>query len=663
MTTPDAALVRRLLLARSTELADVDATGTRLLLHGDSPGTRQLFELDLGERGGRAAGSGAHGATGGAMRQLTDLPEPVGAARYVPGRRALIAEIDAGGNELGQLRLIDLDDGSSRALTDDRAHAHHLAGVSPDGRLVAYCTNARNGIDFDLVLATLSRPASPGGNVGEEGPGGGSRSAQQDAPSGERRVLYDGGGWCMPGGGFSPDGRYLSFLRPGPRPLDVDLLLYDLVEERLIVVDPHPGEAARVVAPAWIGPQRLLVSSDVGRDLAAVVELDLDTGERRTLPGTGVEHDAEPYTSADGSTLLVLENRNGSDHLSLRDVESGKVLSVLPAFEPGVARVRLTAPMLTADGSAVFHTLSSPRLAGDVFAYDVATATGRRLTWSETPVPAEQLASPQAHDVASFDGERLPLFVFRPPSPEPAPGGGSSPPVVVKVHGGPEAQAQLQYDPVAQALALSGFAVVVPNVRGSTGYGRRYAGLDDTTRRLDSVADLAAVHDWLAGAGLDPDRAALWGGSYGGYMVLAGVAFQPERWAAGVDIVGISDLVTFLTNTSSYRRAHRELEYGSLERDREFLAAASPMRSVDAVRAPLFVVHGRNDPRVPVSEAEQLVERLRGNGVRCELSIYEDEGHGLQKLANRLDAYPRAIGFLADVLGLRAASGADASDR
>jgi dipeptidyl aminopeptidase/acylaminoacyl peptidase len=192
--------------------------------------------------------------------------------------------------------------------------------------------------------------------------------------------------------------------------------------------------------------------------------------------------------------------------------------------------------------------------------------------------------------------------------------------------------------------------VVVPNVRGSTGYGKRYAGLDDTTRRLDSVRDLAAIHGWLSAAGLDAGRAALWGGSYGGYMVLAGLAFQPARWAAGVDIVGISDLVTFLENTSEYRRAHREREYGSLEADREFLASASPLRHAGDIQAPLFMIHGRNDPRVPVGEAEQLAARLQEGGVPCDLVIYDDEGHGLARLANRLDAYPRALAFLDRIL-------------
>jgi dipeptidyl aminopeptidase/acylaminoacyl peptidase len=264
---------------------------------------------------------------------------------------------------------------------------------------------------------------------------------------------------------------------------------------------------------------------------------------------------------------------------------------------------------------------------------------------SPSEIDPEQLVAAETAEATSFDGEKIPLFVFRPKNSDPNPG------VVVFVHGGPESQSVLQFLPVIQALAASGFAVVVPNVRGSTGYGKRYAALDDTTRRLDSVRDLAAVHKWISENGYDADRIALWGGSYGGYMVLAGLAFQPELWAAGVDIVGISDLVTFLENTSDYRRAHREREYGSLARDRAFLESASPLRRADEIRAPLFVIHGLNDPRVPVGEARQLKASLDRRGVRCELHIYPDEGHGLARLENRLDAYPKAIAFLHDVIG------------
>jgi dipeptidyl aminopeptidase/acylaminoacyl peptidase len=298
---------------------------------------------------------------------------------------------------------------------------------------------------------------------------------------------------------------------------------------------------------------------------------------------------------------------------------------------------------LSHDGSRLYYTLSTPRLAGDVFVYESESRRTRRLTTSPAELPPDMLATPQHTHVQSFDGERIPLFVFNPPNPPNAP-------VVVVIHGGPEAQAMLSFNPVVQGLTQAGYGVIVPNVRGSTGYGKRFASLDDTTKRLDSVKDLRAVHAAIQTLGFDPTRAALWGGSYGGYMVLAGLAFQPELWAAGVDIVGISDLVTFLENTADYRRAHREREYGSLIQDREFLAKASPLRHADSIRAPLFVIHGRNDPRVPVGEAEQLAANLEARGIRCETTIYEDEGHGLARLANRLDAYPRALAFLDEVL-------------
>ncbi|MGB5953672.1 MAG: prolyl oligopeptidase family serine peptidase, partial [Ornithinimicrobium sp.] len=183
------------------------------------------------------------------------------------------------------------------------------------------------------------------------------------------------------------------------------------------------------------------------------------------------------------------------------------------------------------------------------------------------------------------------------------------------------------------------------------GYGKRWYSLDDVDLRLESVADLADLHAWLPTQGLDPDRAALWGGSYGGYMVLAGVSMQPDVWAAGVDIVGMSSLVTFLENTSAYRVAYREREYGSLADHRDLLERASPITYLDQITAPLFVLHGANDPRVPLSEAHQIHAALTEKGVPVQLRVYDDEGHGLAKRVNKLDAYPAAIAFLRLHLG------------
>jgi dipeptidyl aminopeptidase/acylaminoacyl peptidase len=605
-----------LLETRSALLADVErAVGTseRLLVRSDLTGTMQLYELDLP----------------GGLEQLTDLPEPVGTACYLPGKRSAILEVDQGGNERHQLYVLDLPAGAFPqpagfdrlvALTSDARYGHHLAGVSPDGGLVAYVSNKANGVDFDLWVCELA--------------------------TGAHRLLYPAGGWCQPASGFSPDGRFVSVLRAGPRPLDTDLLLVEVATAKADVVLEHPDEGALVGAPAWVDASSFFVSSNVGRDRAAVVRYDLATGAAVPVEGTGERWDAQAVTSRDGRWLVVIENRGGASQMTLCDAANLAERTEIPLAEPGVVESYVIArPLFSADGSRLYYTLSSPRLAGDVWAFELEGAKTRRLTKSPAPVEAGELAKAETAEVESFDGERVPLFIFRPEPSE------LRPPVVVLVHGGPESQAVLSFNPVVQGLVAAGYGVVVPNVRGSTGYGKAYAALDDTTRRLDSVRDLAAVHEWLGTSGLDTDRAALWGGSYGGYMVLAGLAFQSELWAAGVDIVGISDLVTFLENTSAYRREHREREYGSLAHDREFLASASPFRHVDAMRAPLFVIHGRNDPRVPVSEAEQVVANLKERGVRCELVIYEDEGHGLARLKNRLDAYGRAVAFLGEVLG------------
>jgi dipeptidyl aminopeptidase/acylaminoacyl peptidase len=628
-----AELTRTLLQASVTLLADVApaADGSaRLLLRCDLSGTMQVHEAQLAPDGSSGRFDGvAIPDTEPAGRPLTALPEPVGRARYVPGRREAILEIDAGGNERHGLYGLDLEAaggrparelGSLRVIAADPDHGHHLAGISPDGRQLAFLSNRANGIDFDLWLGDLI--------------------------SGESRLVWSSGAYCQPAGGFSPDGRVVSLLRPGERPLDHDLVLVDVASGDVRVVLPHPAEPGRVDHPAWLSDGRLLVASDAGRDLAAAVCLAPAAQTGDELPATGERGDAAPFASPDGRRVLIVENVGGRSVMHLRDSQRLEIPEpAIPLPAAGVALDHVIGPpRLSPGGDRVLFSLSAPRLPGDVFVYDRASRRTRRLTHSPgAPVP-DELVEPEVTSTASFDGETIPLFVYRPP------GVAAAPPVVVIIHGGPEAQATLSFSPIVQALALSGFAVVVPNVRGSTGYGRRYASLDDGRRRLDSVRDLAAVHEFLGPAGLDAARAALWGGSYGGYMVLAGLAFQPQRWAAGVDIVGISDLVTFLEHTSAYRRRHREHEYGSLEHDRDFLAEASPLRRAADIRAPLFVIHGRNDPRVPVGEAEQLVAELRGREVPCELAIYEDEGHGLARLKNRLDAYPRAIGFLERVL-------------
>jgi dipeptidyl aminopeptidase/acylaminoacyl peptidase len=483
--------LRALLEAPRAALVDVGVFdgSDHLLVLSDLTGTRQLYELGASE----------------SLRAVTDLPEPVGAAAYVPGQRRAVVAVDQGGDERHQLYLVDLDNGTNgpaqlEALTDDPRYAHELAGVSPDGREVAYLSNRRNGVDFDLWSCDLATRA--------------------------HRSLYAQGGWCQPSSGFSPDGRWVAMARPGPRPLDEDLVLVEVATGKALVVLPHPDEAAEVGPPVWWDNTTIFVSSNVGRDRATVVRYDLSTGAEAHLAGG--DWDTVPVTGISGGPLVAVENRNGSSRMVLLDPTGVGEERAVPLAEPGVVMSsKVPRPRLSPDGTRLYYTLTSPRLPGDVWAYDLLAGKAHRLTNSATGVPPEDLVAPEAVEVESFDGVRVPAFVYR-PSDRLAPLA-----VVVVVHGGPESQSVLAFDPVVQGLVAEGFAVVVPNVRGSTGYGKRFAALDDTTRRLGSVRDLAALHEWFPSVGLDPDRAALYGASYGGYMVLAGLAFQPELWVPG----------------------------------------------------------------------------------------------------------------------------------
>ena len=252
-------------------------------------------------------------------------------------------------------------------------------------------------------------------------------------------------------------------------------------------------------------------------------------------------------------------------------------------------------------------------------------------------LPEEELVSWR-----SFDERTIPGFLLRPRGARSGPR-----PTVVQVHGGPEGQARPLWNPLTVALVAAGFNVLQPNVRGSAGYGRAYMSLDDVRLRMDSVKDLDAGAAWLAEAGIAPaNRIGVIGGSYGGFMTLAAITFCPERnWAAAVDIVGIASWQTFFAKTASWRRPLRAAEYGDPVKDADFLESISPLNFVDRIRTPLMVIHGANDPRVPVEEAEQIVATLRSRGRVVDYLRYPDEGHGLAKAKNRADAWPKVVAF------------------
>ena len=597
MTQTPSPDLREFLEARSASPVGFSGDGTRLYVSSNLTGTSQLFQMPV---------------AGGELTQLTNFAEPVGAVA-VPDSDLVLLQVDTGGNERHRLFLLDSSGGEPQALTDEPEFIHWIGSVSRDGKTFSYQSNRRNGTDFDVFV--------------------------RDLDTGEDRCVLQMGGWCSPRS-FSPDGRWLSVLRNTERNMDSDLYLVDLSEGEVVHVNPHEGDAS-TGAPSWLADgSGFLFTTDEGREFGAVARYSL--ADRSWSFVAEADGDLHATVDRTGTRALLTSSVDGFSRAWLADPADLGSRRQIELPGAGV----LTGAVFAPDGSKLAIGFSSASVPGDVWMVDVADGTSNRLTNSPNPVADRRMVEADLIRFESFDGLPVPAFVYRPA----ASGSGPSP-VIVQIHGGPEGQSVPAWDPLKQYLVARGYAVVSPNVRGSTGYGRTYHHLDDVRLRLDSVRDLAALHEWLsAQPDMDAQRAALYGGSYGGYMVLAGLTFQPDLWAAAVDIVGISSLVTFLENTSPWRRKFREREYGSLETDREFLHEVSPMTHIENLRAPLFIIHGANDPRVPLSEAEQIAKVLEAKEVRHELVVYPDEGHGLAKLANRLDAYPRAIDFLDEVL-------------
>jgi dipeptidyl aminopeptidase/acylaminoacyl peptidase len=601
VTSTDAAKpdLRSYLEARTAAPVGFSSDGQHVYVSANLSGTAQLYRVPV---------------SGGELEQLTDFAEPVGAVP-VPHSDRILLQVDTGGNERHQILILDGPGQPPRSLIDEPAFIHWIGSVRDDGRAFSYQCNRRNGTDFDVFV--------------------------HDLDTGEDRPVFSMGGWCSPAA-FSPDGRWLSVVRMTERSGDNDVYLVNLTTDEVIHVNPH-DEEAQSTGPSWMPDSSgFYFSTDIGREFPAVARYDLASREWEFV----LEREWGVHARLDekGTVALLLSNEDGFSRVTVADPLTLVARREIELPGPGV----LAGIELSPDGSKLAVGFTSSRVPGDVWLYDTATGESTQLTHCPNPVDPATTTDPELIRYPSFDGLSVPAFVYRSARAADGPT-----PAVVIIHGGPEGQSLPSWSPITQYLTARGYTVLVPNVRGSTGYGRTYHHLDDVHNRLHSVRDLEGLYAWMATQpDIDENRAALYGGSYGGYMVLAGLTFQPDLWAAAIDIVGISSLVTFLENTSPWRRKFREREYGSLETDRDFLHEVSPMTHIDNLRAPLFIIHGENDPRVPVSEARQIAAVLAEKGVRHELVIYPDEGHGLAKLANRLDAYPRAVDFLDEILKL-----------
>ncbi|MBA2375834.1 MAG: S9 family peptidase [Actinomycetota bacterium] len=549
--------------------------------------------------------------SGGWPEQLTFYEERVSGAKYSPTEEKMAFSMDVGGNERMQILFLDRRTGEERNLTDDLEAIHYFGGFSPDGGRIAYTATHRNGTDFDVYVQNLDG----------------------EPEIGEPEMAWEASGYHSVAD-WGHDGSYLIVSRHHSN-VNNDLYRLDLSTGEASLLTPHDGDAEFSGVNVATDGKSIFLATDRDGEFLRLARLDLDSLELEYL--TSGEWDIESVKlSEDGRYLAASRNADGYSELMLFNARGKRMPD--PDAPEGVFGEFAFSP----DSTRLAFTHIGADRNPDVWTMELPEGEPKRLTHSTTAgIPRSTFKKPRLVRYPSFDGREIPAFFYEPETP--------NAPVVIDVHGGPEAQERPDFNPNTQYLLNRGYAVLAPNVRGSTGYGKEYTHLDDVEKRMDSVADLAHAAHWLRENG--HEKIAVMGGSYGGFMVLAAITEYPDLWSAAVDIVGIANMVTFLENTGSYRRALRESEYGSLENDREFLESISPIHKAEKITAPLMVIHGKNDPRVPVGEAEQIVERVKKNGGTVEYLVYEDEGHGLAKLKNRLDAYPRVAAFLDEHLG------------
>ncbi|RKH49884.1 S9 family peptidase [Corallococcus llansteffanensis] len=602
--------VQQYLESRAAQLLDVSADGKQVLISTRFADVNQLHVVELPL---------------GARTQLTFTKEPINKARFLPGDpRQVFYLQDKGGGEFFQLFRLDRLTGRSELLTDGKSR-HEALVVSKDGRWIAYAGTGRNGKDTDVYVAPTAEP----------------RKA--------KLVTQVAGSWVPLD--FSRDGSKL-LVRQYRATDDSDLSVVDLKTNARTQLTPKEGKGSVDAAVFTQDGQGVYLSTDRYSDFAEVYRLPL-TGTPPAAPPSltksvrwNVEH---LELSADGRRLAVAANEEGYGRLYLLDT---RTQALAPVETPRGVISQIRFPPGRSD--RVAFSLSSARVPMDIFMVDLGTKKTTRWTQSETGgLSPELFVEPELVRYPSTDGVKVPALLYRPRDVK------GPLPVVVLFHGGPESQSVPSFNVQVQLMATElGMAVLVPNVRGSDGYGKAYRAMDDGVKREQSLADIGATLDFIATRPeLDAARVGVYGGSYGGYMTLAAVTFFPERIKAAVDVVGISSLPSFLQNTQAYRRDLRRAEYGD-ERDpavRKVQERISPLGSVERIRAALFVQQGANDPRVPRSEAEQIVQAARVKGSDVWYLLATDEGHGFQKKANRDLAQTTALMFFQKHLGSPAA--------
>src|SRR4030095_1862755 len=552
--------------------------------------------------------------------QVTFFQDRVSGYYCNPEKDLILVEKDEGGSEYNQFYLISGDGTTSEKITGVKPKVLYGFGSwSDDGTFFTYYSNERSPYFYDIFTYDVSKKS--------------------------RTMVFSSDHSNYPSV-ISPDGKSLVIKRSYSSS-DDDLYLLDLKTNTSELITTHdnfnePAEFSGVSFDAE--GDKIYYISNNNSDFYRLNVYNIESKETENvkipLLRENKSHDVSSAVFSGNKTkMAVIINDEGYDRLFVFDFNKNAEISIPSQLKS----TSITALRFSNDSRKLIVGINSASNPSVLYQWDLGSNNVDKITNPTLAgINPESFVEPALIKYPSFDGLEVPAFIYMPKVKE-----SKKVPCIISIHGGPEGQATYGFAPIYQYFLNSGYAIAEPNVRGSTGYGKKYASMDDVKNRENSVKDIAYLVEYLKSRGdIDPGKIAVYGGSYGGYMVLARLTLYPELFSAGVYIVGIGNFVSFMQNTADYRRKNRESEYGSLENDYDFLQSISPITKVDKIKAPLMIIHGRNDPRVPVGEAEQMYKAITERGGTAEILIYEDEGHGIAKLKNRLDAYPKMVRFL-----------------
>jgi dipeptidyl aminopeptidase/acylaminoacyl peptidase len=587
----------------------------RIVFINDAPGNFQIYTADIEEN--KISDS----------TLLTEAENRSTDPRYLSDGSILFLR-DDGGNENFQLNLINKKGKEIQITTDLKAK--HIVNTTSEDYLY-FRANIEDKSRFDVYRQKIPLEENSSEKIFEPEEG-------------------------IPNSGFtSDDERYVFQLAHGNMHREIILLDINKKESLNLTRSLSQNQEYRWSPIRWLDDDHLLIASDYESDFFMLGILSLEE-KYNPLDEIKIKYDLSSvaWNNTSPYTFLVY-NEEGYSSLYKSIITSTGVkqlkkmqLPIGGVIASGDARSTTQSMHLSDDGNFLALHITSPTNATNVWIIDIE----RNICWQATEsdlagIDKKTFVDASLHRFESFDGLSVPYFKYLPQGEKPKNGW----PTIFIIHGGPEAQLLPSFNPVAQFLLSAGYAIIGPNIRGSNGYGRKYLDLDNKEKRLDSILDIKhlAIH-LQEDPDIDKEKLIIYGGSYGGFAVLSAMTEHPELWAAGIDIVGISSFVTFLKNTAPWRRKLREAEYGSLEEDLEMLESISPIHKIDNISAPLFIIQGDNDERVPLTESIQIYEKLKEKGLRVELLRFANEGHGITRLENKITAYSRVIEWLKEVL-------------